>query len=53
MTPTDEAGLREAVRDHYAQAARIATEGKVACCGPPGGAGRRLAAGVSRRPPDR
>ncbi len=34
MTPTDETGVREAVRDHYAQAARIATEGKVACCGP-------------------
>jgi len=34
ITLTDAAGLREAVRDHYAEAARVASEGNVACCGP-------------------
>ena len=34
MTPTHETSLRETVRDHYAQAAHLAAEGKGACCGP-------------------
>jgi SAM-dependent methyltransferase len=34
MTSSDATSLREKVRDHYAQAARVAAEGKTACCGP-------------------
>jgi arsenite methyltransferase len=30
----DAAGLREAVRDHYAEAARVASEGNAPCCSP-------------------
>ena len=34
ITLTDAAGLREAVRDHYAEAARVASEGTAPCCSP-------------------
>jgi 2-polyprenyl-3-methyl-5-hydroxy-6-metoxy-1,4-benzoquinol methylase len=34
MTSSDATSLREKVRDHHAQAARVAAEGKTACCGP-------------------
>ncbi len=34
ITLTDAAGLREAVRDHYAEAARVASKGTASCCSP-------------------
>ncbi len=34
ITLTDAAGLREAVRSHYAEAARVASKGTAPCCSP-------------------
>ena len=34
ITLLDATGLRDAVRDHYAEAARVASEGKAPCCSP-------------------